>query len=292
MKPNISVILPVFRNHILLPEAIHSLLDQNLPENFPWEIVIIDDGSGGEGRVWQKIQDLERRIKSEKSFIKVTTIKRLRNDGPGLARAQGVAASSADWICYLDVDDLMHRDRIANAWENVSKFWPNADIIFSRYTIVDGKTNTGTKIIDPKLYLDKYSSLREASNYELISDSIGFIHNRRIYNAVGGWPPFLLNLEDGIMLRRMLRVSDVKFEFDDKFAGTKRNYISCQGKTCRRFGSGLYIKVNTLDEKGPMGQYLDDADLAPLFMNTAEDPEWDKRSEGIYVSSLTNSKYL
>ncbi len=273
--------MPVFRNYTALPKAVDSILRQSVDIEFDMELVILDDGSGDGGTVWTRICDLERQIKSERPALQVVKIKRLRNDGQGIARGHGVAAANADWLCYLDVDDVMHRDRIKNAWQFITEYNSKADLILSDY-IVEQKD--GTQInVSPKLF---QSGLLKASQDNLISDSIGILHSKDIYYRVGGWPPFLLNLEDGIMLRRMIQAGAV-VDFEDRIAGVKHDLAQRQGRTQRRFDSGLYIMLDRTDEAGAMGQYLDNvSNYNPYFMDPKSDPEYPKRSNVSYTFSF------
>jgi glycosyltransferase involved in cell wall biosynthesis len=85
--PSLSVIIPAFGRAASLLRAAKSVLSQDVP----LELIIVDDGSPDP-------IDLE---------IERTRIVRLpENQGPAGARNAGVAASRADWIAFLDSDDV------------------------------------------------------------------------------------------------------------------------------------------------------------------------------------------
>jgi len=285
-EPRIAIILPVFRNHLLLKEAVQSIINQSVAENFPMELVMIDDGSNDNGRTWSRIQDLERQIKTERSSIDVITVKRVRNDGPSWARIIGVSNSTAPWICYLDADDLMHRDRIKNAWRHISEFAAEkTGLILSQYKITHPKAEVPDAVINPEA-LTEGEVPHQVAQLVCLSDSLGILHSREAYNKMGGWPPFLLAWEDAVFVRRMLRITEV--EFSDKIAGLKRVYSQGQRQCERRFDSGLYIKIDQEHENGPFGQYLDNASLGSHFIDTTDDPEYQRRNLSVYTRSLIN----
>jgi len=92
---SIAVIIPTHNRHLLLKEAIVSVIQQTLP---PDEIIVCDDASAPpvSGKA----------LRDEFGG----NIQVLRNDTPhGLAwvRHQGVEASTADYITHLDDDDLL-----------------------------------------------------------------------------------------------------------------------------------------------------------------------------------------
>ena len=91
---SIAVIIPTHNRHLLLKEAVMSVMQQTLQ---PDEIIVCDDASD------PPID--EKALRDEFD----SNIRVLRNNTPhGLAwvRHQGVEASTADYVTHLDDDDL------------------------------------------------------------------------------------------------------------------------------------------------------------------------------------------
>ncbi len=89
-SPRISVIIPTFNRAHLLPRSIDSLLSQTLSAH---SVVIVDDGStdGTENLVSEKYPEI--------------TYLRQDNLGVSAARNAGIAATSDEWLAFLDSDD-------------------------------------------------------------------------------------------------------------------------------------------------------------------------------------------
>lgn len=92
VPPIVSVILPVRDGERYLEEAIQSVLGQDLTE---FELVIVDDGS----------TDSTPRIAAS---YPTAHYLRLAPSGVSAARNAGVGASRAEYLAFLDADDVWH----------------------------------------------------------------------------------------------------------------------------------------------------------------------------------------
>jgi glycosyltransferase involved in cell wall biosynthesis len=88
----ISVILPVHNRADLLPRAIKSVLDQEFRD---LELIIIDDGSA----------DNSAQVAASFGDARVRLIRLEQNRGGNVARNEGIRASCAPLIAFLDSDD-------------------------------------------------------------------------------------------------------------------------------------------------------------------------------------------
>ncbi|MFA7342791.1 MAG: glycosyltransferase family 2 protein [Terrimicrobiaceae bacterium] len=95
----ISVIIPAYNASRWLPSAVASVCAQTRPAD---EIVIVDDGSTDGTR------DLCR------TFPKGIRYVARENGGLAAARNTGVAATSGEWILFLDADDVLLPDALAS----------------------------------------------------------------------------------------------------------------------------------------------------------------------------------
>ena len=95
---SISVIIPTHNRASLLQNAIESVLKQTYPIH---EILVVDDGStDGTKDAVAKYEKGSAHAKTQVRYIFQ------RQQGVAVARNNGIATSTGDWIAFLDSDDL------------------------------------------------------------------------------------------------------------------------------------------------------------------------------------------
>jgi glycosyltransferase involved in cell wall biosynthesis len=94
MKPAVSIVMPTFNRLEFLPATVDSVLGQSMPD---WELIVADDGSSRETLAW--LEQLTREAR-----IRLLRLPRLGN--AGAARNAAIATARADWLAFLDSDDL------------------------------------------------------------------------------------------------------------------------------------------------------------------------------------------
>ncbi|MDA9863784.1 glycosyltransferase family 2 protein [Flavobacteriales bacterium] len=100
MSDKVALITPSFNRAYIIGETAASIFAQT-HEN--WEWVIVDDGSTDES--WELIQSYAEKDPRVKGFQ--------RNRGPkGACTCRNIAVekTNADWLIFLDTDDLLHPD--------------------------------------------------------------------------------------------------------------------------------------------------------------------------------------
>ncbi|MFZ2976081.1 MAG: glycosyltransferase [Candidatus Moraniibacteriota bacterium] len=101
--PLVSVIIPSYNQAIFLSETLDSVLEQDYKN---WECIIIDDGSTDNTKdIAQKYCNQDKRFE----YIKQ------ENQGPSVARNNGILNSSGKYILPLDSDDLISKDYLQEA---------------------------------------------------------------------------------------------------------------------------------------------------------------------------------
>ncbi|WP_353228024.1 glycosyltransferase family A protein [Novosphingobium sp.] len=101
LRPEISVVLPVYNASATIAATIRSVLDQTFAY---FEIIAVDDGSTDDSLavlLGLAVQDSRIRVISR------------RNGGVSSARNRGVETASAPLIAFLDADDLWAREKLA-----------------------------------------------------------------------------------------------------------------------------------------------------------------------------------
>ena len=105
--PKISVIVPVYNSEKYLRRCIESILNQTFDDI---EVILIDDGSTDDSR---KICD-EYAAKNTKILVY-----HQENSGQAAARNFGFKNARAEWICFVDSDDMIHPQMLEMLYEAV-----------------------------------------------------------------------------------------------------------------------------------------------------------------------------
>ena len=117
MKPEVSVIVPVYNSEGKLDTCIKSLLNQSF-KNI--EIILVNDGSiDRSGEICDNYARLDNRI----------SVFHKENGGVSSARNLGIDKSSGKYIMFCDSDDWMEYDCIEVLYNKIIKV--DADIIYS-----------------------------------------------------------------------------------------------------------------------------------------------------------------
>lgn len=125
-KPLISIICPLYNKALYISETIESVLSQTCQK---WELIIVENGSvdGSIDCVKKFVDDRIKLIISSKR-------------GPGSARNQGIMNALGEWILFLDADDLIKPDYLANQL-NFADRNPEADIIVGKWVQFNDESN-------------------------------------------------------------------------------------------------------------------------------------------------------
>jgi glycosyltransferase involved in cell wall biosynthesis len=99
-KPGVSVIIPCYNGERFIAEAIDSVLDQSFSD---LEIIVVDDGSTDDSRTI---------VKRYAASGRVTRIDHDENRGIAAARNTGIRAARAEFIAFLDQDDLWYPQKL------------------------------------------------------------------------------------------------------------------------------------------------------------------------------------
>src|SRR5690606_8126065 len=101
--PRFSVIIPLYNKENFVAATIDSVLAQSFSD---FELIVVDDGSSdNSGQIVQSYTD--KRI----------TYIRTENRGVSSARNLGIEKASADYITFLDADDLWKPDFLQRSEE-------------------------------------------------------------------------------------------------------------------------------------------------------------------------------
>ncbi len=126
MKPEFSIIMPVYNAEQFVVEAITSVLKQTFTN---WELLICDDASTDKSLNIIKPFLLDNRIKLYKNK---------HNIGNGATLYKLAKKVSSDYFGQLDADDLLTPNAIQMMYDS-HKHYPKAGLIYSQFMYCDDK---------------------------------------------------------------------------------------------------------------------------------------------------------
>lgn len=124
MEVGASVVIAAYNAEAFLADAIRSALDQTVPV----EVIVVDDGStDGTWQVAQSFGDAVRRIS-------------LPHGGPSKARNAGLESASAEFVMFLDADDVIAPRKVERQLREFEES-PEAGWVLSDVLIIDYAKN-------------------------------------------------------------------------------------------------------------------------------------------------------
>ena len=141
----ISVVCPTFNSALFVENTLASVLTQKLP---PHELIISDDGSSD-----NTVEVVENYLRKYSVAFSWRVI-RNSHRGPGATRNVGILNAEADWIAFLDSDDLWEENKlelIANAINSN----PDVNFICHDELCIEKNGNTFNLIYGDRYRLDR-----------------------------------------------------------------------------------------------------------------------------------------
>lgn len=129
--PVVSVIIPFYTRIDWLEEALNSVLSQSFTD---YEIIVVNDGS-------KENLDIIR----EKFKNKIIIVDK-ENEGPAIARNEGIKKSKGEYIAFLDSDDYWLENKLSLQLKFMEE--QCCSFSFTSFEIVDENRNTLNKIVD------------------------------------------------------------------------------------------------------------------------------------------------
>lgn len=108
MKPEISIIVPMYNSKLFLDRSLKSCTNQDF--NGDVQVVLVNDGSTD-----NTLNIAERFIKKNKSTNRKFDLYSQDNQGASATRNFGVSIAESDNIFFLDSDDYIEREAITEA---------------------------------------------------------------------------------------------------------------------------------------------------------------------------------
>ncbi len=169
--PTVSVIIPVFNGAADLAAAVDSALGQ---QGCNVEVIVVNDGS----------TDATADVAASYGD-RIRVIQQANLGAPGLAatRNNGVRASTADWIAFLDHDDLWEPDKLCRQLELAQT--KNADVIYSNARNFGDVDRVADLRSDPEAMLEGDLFLPLLMDNFIVMSSA--MMKRTLFDAIGGF---------------------------------------------------------------------------------------------------------
>jgi glycosyltransferase involved in cell wall biosynthesis len=100
MAPDVAVVIPTYNRRSMVCEAVKSVLAQR---DAKFELIVVDDGSTD--ATWDELTQIAA-VANDHAQWEMMRIERTPNRGPAAARNTGVAIAAAQFVAFLDSDDL------------------------------------------------------------------------------------------------------------------------------------------------------------------------------------------
>jgi len=203
----VSIIVPVYNTEKYLQECIDSILAQTYRD---FELILVDDGSkDSSGAICDANALRDKRI----------SVIHQANGGVTSARANGVARSHGEWICFVDSDDTLPVDSFDSLVRASETF--ACDLVVGHHTEVAARPAT----IIP---LDKWREICISGEPILPSPWCRLIHKSLFKDWVLDIPREIVKGEDMLMnIRLAFNMTQDVVEVHKKVYNYRANPDSC-----------------------------------------------------------------
>lgn len=230
---SITVVIPVFNSAHFVAEAIDSVLAQTNPAD---EVIVIDDGSE------DRIQETMARFGQAIRYLWQS------NQGPSAARNKGVCAASADWVAFLDADDVWHPRKLELQMQ-LLRSRPDIGLLAASdfawpapaFPQIDGTRSAGALTL-PLLQMVVENCFATSS----------VIVRRTVFQAAGGFDVALRGSEDRDLWCRIAEIATVA-----KVGLPLVGYRTVAGSLSAQPGlmeAGGYTRLRKADQRGLWGR--------------------------------------
>lgn len=204
----VSIIIPNFNRENLILEALQSVVNQR---HRPIEVIVVDDGSRDNSVA--AIRQFRDALCEEALTIHLVEQK---NAGSVAARNRGIQEASGDALLFLDSDDVLTRDGLADLVRILNQD-PALDFVYAKVEETDGAlVPFGSEIGHPSTNL--VSDLVDYTWH-----TMGALYRHELVQRVGGWYPGINGSDDWIFQSR-IKLSAKQFQFIDTVVGKWRQH--------------------------------------------------------------------
>jgi Glycosyltransferases involved in cell wall biogenesis len=229
MTPLVSILIPAYNAERWISDTIESAIAQTWPQK---EIIVLDDGSTD--------QTLAIARQFEPNAVRVVT---QPNQGAAAARNKAYSLSRGDYIQWLDADDLLSPDKIANQMRAAAET-KNKRTLFScswayfRYR--PAKANFIPNPLWSDLAATEWMTRKLEGNWHM--QTATWLVTRELAEMAGPWDTRLLGDDDGEYFARVMSASSgIRFVAQSKvyYRITSSSRLSYVGRADKKMEAHL-----------------------------------------------------
>jgi len=194
-RPLVSILIPAYNAETTVAETLKSAVAQTWPKK---EIIVIDDGS--------KDRTLVVASRFESREVRVVT---QLNQGAAAARNLACSLCQGDYIQWLDADDLLAPDKIAQQINALGGVESKRTLLSGAWGSFVGRPDRA-KFRPSSLWADArpVDWLLRKLEEDLFMQTGTWLVSRELTEAAGPWDTRLLSDDDGEYFCRVLLASD------------------------------------------------------------------------------------
>lgn len=189
-KPFLRIVIPTFNRSDMLIRLIKKIYETTKISEI--EIIVVDDHS--EAIHVNKLKDVANELEAIK-FIYLP-----RNSGGSHARNIGAFYSPADWVWFIDDDDLISADTILDALEILKSIKNNEMVFLCAQTIINGEKTILTP--NGENLFKRFSLHGNEVNTSCV------IFKKSLLERLNGWDAKLIAGQDTDLLLRASEFTD------------------------------------------------------------------------------------
>lgn len=239
MTPLVSILIPAFNAQEWIAETIQSALRQTWPRK---EIIVLDDGSTD--------RTLATARRFESNDVRVVT---QPNQGAAVARNKAFSMSCGDYIQWLDADDLLSPDKVANQMKIAKEANDPRTLLSSPWACFRFRP-AKAKFVPSALCADLNPTEWLIRKWEgnLHMQTATWLVSRELSEAAGPWDTRLMGDDDGEYFARVIKISNaIRFVPESKvyyrITSTSRlSYIGRSDKKMEAQFLGMKLQIGYL----------------------------------------------
>ncbi len=186
--PQVSIIMPAYNAAQFIDTAIRSVLAQTYPH---FELIVVNDGST------DTTEQIVRQFRDPRIRMEFQA-----NAGPSAARNRGIQSAKGQFIIFLDADDAMTPEFIADHLREFQSY-PQVDLVYCDDLLMDADGKP-LRVISRRHYAGPDDMVRDLfrNGYPIVPFRTCI--RKRIFDKIGLYDPHLHVAEDYDMIRRFL----------------------------------------------------------------------------------------
>ncbi|ABC91965.1 probable glycosyltransferase protein [Rhizobium etli CFN 42] len=170
----VAVVIPAYNASDYIAQTLQSVIDQT---HEALEIIVVNDGSTDE------TASICRRFAAVDARIQLLSTE---NRGVAAARNAGIEASKADYIAFLDADDLWHPTYVEKMLTALHPLPDGWGAVYALHRLVDSEgycTKSGSSLNARGSILIRHLVFR------FVGNGSGFMVRRAVIDKIGGYEP-------------------------------------------------------------------------------------------------------